>query len=192
MPPYPRRRRCVSFVFFFRIAGQCTSHLCACRVKAAGVKVVVSLQDDVDLENQKIDLKEVAVMLSERDVRHLQIPTSDADESELRTKLPGAVAKFAKEVSSTSDSEGVYIHCNGGRGRAPTIVSAYYFWLGGLTMKQAVEAVQNARASKPKVDVIVGATADMLAASDASPSAEIEDLTTEERALIKSKLEAMV
>lgn len=150
------------------------------------MKLVVSLQDDIDLVNQKIDLKEVAAMLSERGVRHAQIATSDEDESVLRAKLPEAVALIAKEISSSTP--GVYIHCNGGRGRAPTVAAAYYFWVGGMTLNEAVATVQVARASKPKVDAIVGATEDLLSVSGGADRFAEEGLTQEERAAIEAHL----
>lgn len=162
-------------------------------MKAEGVKVVVSLQDKIDVDNQKINVNAVESMLLERGVRHTQIPTSDADEQELQAKLPGAVALFAKEISSSAP-EGVYIHCNGGRGRAPTVVAAYYFWVGGMTLTQAVDTVQAARASKPKVDVIRGATTDILSVSGTLTSVGadglVEDgLSSEERASIETYLQ---
>ena len=152
--------------------------------------MVVSLQDETDLENQKINLKEVAAMLAEKGVQHRQIATSDADESELRGKLPKAVALFANEIASAAPEGGVYVHCNGGRGRAPTIVAAYYFWLGGMTLQEAVSTVQAARKSSPKVGVISGATVDILGGSVTAEHVEDEGLTVEERAAVEAYVKA--
>jgi protein-tyrosine phosphatase len=138
-PPPPRRRR----------------------AKAAGVKVVVSLQDAVDLENQQIDLAEVAAQCKALSIGHLQVATSDADEQELVGKLPGAVAAFARALEAAAPGAG-YIHCNGGRGRAPTIVAAYLYWLRGEGLDQAVQMMQAARKSSPKVPVILAATSALL------------------------------
>jgi len=42
---------------------------------------------------------------------------------------------------------GVYVHCQRGHGRAPTMVAAYLIGVKGMTPKQAVEFIKNKRKS---------------------------------------------
>lgn len=154
------------------------------------MKTIISLQDDTDLQNQKLDNVDVSSLLAVQGINHIRCPTSDADKADFLGKLPGAVATLAKERSQVDPSNGVYIHCNGGRGRAPTVVAAYYFWLAGLGLKQAVERVKEARPSSPKVDVIIDATNGIL--QDLSLSGEDADLTAEQRTAIASYLKTLM
>lgn len=120
----------------------------------------------------------------------LAMRMSPADEAELRQRLPAAVAAFAREVQGAGDGS-AYIHCNGGRGRAPTIVVAFLYWLAGQSLDEAVATMTAGRSSKPKLPVIVGATGDLLgeAADGVQPKAQLTDA---ERATLKAKLDALV
>lgn len=71
-------------------------------------------------------------------IRGCSSPHVAADEEELRRNLPGAVAAFAREVEALQGGAGAaYIHCNGGRGRAPTVVTAFLYWLAGQSLEEA-------------------------------------------------------
>jgi hypothetical protein len=78
------------------------------------------------------------------------------------------------------------VHCNGGRGRAPTIAVAYLFWLGGLALEEAVAAMTAARKSQPKLGVIAGATADLLGVPG-----ERQELSGEEREAVAAALRSL-
>lgn len=60
---------------------------------------------------------------------------------------------FFRALSSTVGAAGgtAYAHCNGGRGRAPTISTAYLFWLGGMSLADAAATMTAGRKSQPKV-----------------------------------------
>lgn len=114
-----------------------------------------------------------------------------ADEQELRQRLPAAVAAFAREVAAAQAAGGsAYVHCNGGRGRAPTIVVAFLFWLCGQSLSEAAATMTAGRSSQPKLGVVGAATADLLGLE----AADVADgvLSGEQRAAIKAKLDALV
>lgn len=68
----------------------------------------------------------------------MPLPLPAADEEELRRNLPGAVAALSREVQALQGGAGAaYVHCNGGRGRAPTVVVAFLYWLAGLSLEEA-------------------------------------------------------
>lgn len=172
------------------IVGSCLRNAAdAEKAQAAGVAVVFSLQDETDLANQSIDTSLVASACQAIGMGHVRYPTSDADEQELVQRLPAAVASFAQQVAAAQGQGGsAYIHCNGGRGRAPTIVTAFLYWLGGQSLSEAAAIMTAGRKSQPKLPVIVQATADLLG----EPAGEArEGLTEAERATIKARLDAL-
>ena len=107
-----------------------------------------------------------------------------ADEEELRQRLPAAVAAFAREVAA-AEGGSAYVHCNGGRGRAPTIVVAYLYWLCGQGLEAATATMTAGRSSQPKLPIIAAATAELLGA----PAGDA--LSEAERAAIKARLDAL-
>lgn len=117
-------------------------------------------------------------------------PTANAaDEEQLRQGLPAAVAAFARELAAAAGAGTAYVHCNGGRGRAPTIAVAYLYWLGGLGLEQAAATMTSGRKSSPKLPVVQAATADLLGGEAPAPAGALNDA---ERAAIKARLDALV
>ncbi|PSC69127.1 hypothetical protein C2E20_7298 [Micractinium conductrix] len=171
------------------VVGSCLRNAAdAQKAKEAGVAVVFSLQDATDLSAQGIDADAVAAACEAAGVKHVRCPTGDADEVEFRSKLPGAVAAFASAIAAAGAAGGTaYAHCNGGRGRAPTISTAYLFWLGGMSLADAAATMTAGRKSQPKMGVISGATADLLGLDG-----EASELSGEQRAGVEVKLKAMI
>ena len=75
----------------------------------------------------------------------------DFDPDDLRRQLPKCV-----EVLDELLRQGhtVYVHCNMGINRSPSIVIAYLHWVQGWDLEKAADNVMECRSCDPYVDAI--------------------------------------
>ena len=80
-----------------------------------------------------------------------RVPVRDFDPDDLRRNLPHCI-----QVLETLLHEGhtVYVHCNMGVNRSPSIAIAYLHWVQGWDLEKATDHVLECRSCDPYVDVI--------------------------------------
>ncbi|MEO8605521.1 MAG: dual specificity protein phosphatase family protein [bacterium] len=113
---------------------------------AHGFGAVVSLQDDVDLQRKGLSpggLEDAYTAMGIAFVRH---PAADGDLDAVRRVLDGAVASLHTQIGA---GRRVYLHCNAGLNRAPTVAIAYLHVHRGLELEAARDRVKLARACLP-------------------------------------------
>src|SRR5262249_58882216 len=87
-----------------------------------GVTAVVSLQDDADLASKGLRLLALERAYARHGVGFHRIPVPDGDAAHLAARLDQIVTLLGRLVDT---GERVYLHCNAGFNRAPTVAIAY-------------------------------------------------------------------
>jgi atypical dual specificity phosphatase len=111
-----------------------------------GVDAVVSLQDDADLASKGLVLDELARAYAAADIAFHRIPIPDGDEGLLAARLDDAVALLGALARARRR---VYLHCNAGFNRAPTVAVAYLHVHEGLPLAAAAALVKRLRPCVP-------------------------------------------
>jgi protein-tyrosine phosphatase len=115
-----------------------------------GVTAVVSLQDDADLASKGLRLRELEQAYRRHGVHFHRIPVPDCDNDTLAARLDESVAVL--RVLLTNGGR-VYLHCNAGMNRAPTIAIAYLHAAHGLSLAAARDFVKQRRHCVPYMSV---------------------------------------
>jgi len=118
---------------------------------AHGVTAVVSLQDDADLASKGLRLHELEHAYRRYGVHFHRIPVPDCDNDTLAARLDESVAVLRALLTNGGR---VYLHCNAGMNRAPTIAIAYLHSEHGLSLIEAREFVKQRRHCVPYMRVL--------------------------------------
>jgi protein-tyrosine phosphatase len=113
-----------------------------------GVTAVVSLQDDADLASKGLRLAALERSYREHGLVFHRIPVPDGDDRNLVTRLREIVAVLAGLIDAGGR---VYLHCNAGFNRAPTVAIAYLHVHEGLPLEVARVEVKRLRHCVPYV-----------------------------------------
>ncbi len=120
------------------------------RLRAEGtVEAALSLQTDVDLERLGLDWETLAERYRAADIRPHRLPIVDFDTADLRRRLPAAVDLLDELLAQHAR---VFLHCNLGMERSPTVAIAYLAWRRGWPLNQAWELVRHRRACTPQFE----------------------------------------
>lgn len=111
-----------------------------------GVEAVVSLQDDADLACKDVRLAELDDAFAAAGVAFHRLPVCDGDVESLVARLPEVLALLDALLSS---GRCVYLHCNAGFNRAPTVAIAYLRAHRGLGHQEAWHFVKQRRSCAP-------------------------------------------
>jgi protein-tyrosine phosphatase len=111
-----------------------------------GVTAVVCLQDDADLASKNLDLRDLENAYREAGVAFHHLPVQDGDVAELAARLPAVLDTLRGLLVA---GERVYMHCNAGFNRAPTVAIAYVHAHRGLALQEAWELVKGRRSCAP-------------------------------------------
>jgi len=111
-----------------------------------GVTVVVSLQDDADLASKGLRLAALERAYREHGLAFHRIPVPDGDDRNLAARL-GEIVALVGEVIDAGGR--VYLHCNAGFNRAPTVAIACLHVREGLPLSAARDAVKQLRHCVP-------------------------------------------
>jgi protein-tyrosine phosphatase len=111
-----------------------------------GVTVVVSLQDDADLASKGLRLRALERAYERHGLAFHRVPVPDGDAAHLAARLDQLVALVGRLVD---EGERVYLHCNAGFNRAPTVAIAYLHVREGLALDAARDAVKQLRHCVP-------------------------------------------
>ena len=126
-----------------------------------GITGVLSLQTDHDLDYWDLDWNRLEARCRELDIEVRRVAVRDFDGLDLRTKLPQCVQALDELLRQ---GRTVYLHCNVGAGRSPSVAIAYLCWKQRWNLDEAVEHVSQCRSCSPNVEAIVLAGAGQAAA----------------------------
>ena len=115
------------------------------------VTAVHNLQDDEDLRVNGIDIGQLRELYSHHGITLLRTPIQDGSADALAQRLRPALADLHKLIGS---SERVYLHCNAGLNRAPTLAIAYLRAFRKMSLNEAMAHVKKRRACGPFMTVL--------------------------------------
>jgi atypical dual specificity phosphatase len=110
------------------------------------VSAVVCLQDDADLDRKGLSLRALERAYAAQGIRFHRVPVPDGDAEVLRARLDDTVALLADLLAR---GECVYLHCNAGLNRAPTVAIAYLHVHHGHALEAARDMVKSCRPCVP-------------------------------------------
>jgi len=116
-----------------------------------GVTVVVNLQDDPDLAGKGLRLHELERAYAEHGVELHRVPIADGDGDGLLARLDRAVELIHRALERGAC---VYLHCNAGMNRAPTIAIAYLHLHRGMSLAAARDFLKQRRHCVPYMTVL--------------------------------------
>jgi hypothetical protein len=111
-----------------------------------GIGAVISLQDDLDLERKGLRLSALHRAYANATIAFARYPVADGDAAALCAAIDAVVADLDRRLAG---GERVYVHCNAGLNRAPSVVVAYLHRHHGLGLDEACAAVKARRACVP-------------------------------------------
>jgi len=115
------------------------------------VRVVVSLQDDVDLQRKGLCAASLAQALASHDIVWHRHPVGDGDLVAMDGALDPVVRRLGHHIAA---GERVYLHCNAGFNRAPTVAIAYLHRYAGLPLDAACATVKSVRPCVPYMQLL--------------------------------------
>lgn len=115
------------------------------------VRVVVSLQDDVDLQRKGLCAASLAQALATHDLVWHRHPVGDGDLVAMAGALDPVVRCLDRHIAA---GERVHLHCDAGFNRAPTAAIAYLHRHAGLTLDAACATVKSVRPGVPCMQLL--------------------------------------
>jgi protein-tyrosine phosphatase len=116
-----------------------------------GVSAVHSLQDERDLVVNGLSLAELRQGYREYGIRFVHTPIADGSSEDVALHLDEALAALGRLASA---KERVYLHCNAGVNRAPTVAIAFIRQHLKLSLEEATSFVKERRNCGPFVSVL--------------------------------------
>lgn len=111
-----------------------------------GVSTVVCLQDEFDLAAKNVLLADLVAAYAAAGLAFHHHPVSDGDAAHLAARLPAVLAVIDAALAAGGR---VYVHCNAGFNRAPTVAIAFLRAHRGLSDDEAWAHVKQRRACAP-------------------------------------------
>ncbi|MCA9515508.1 MAG: dual specificity protein phosphatase family protein [Myxococcales bacterium] len=102
----------------------------------AGVRAVVSLQSDRDLEERGLRWSALWQLYLQRGITAVRVPITDFDKKDLLRGLDDAVDTVAAQVAKGPGR--VYVHCNAGINRSTSTILGYLVASRGMTLDGAL------------------------------------------------------
>jgi protein-tyrosine phosphatase len=116
-----------------------------------GVTAVHSLQDDDDLAQNAIDFSAMRAQCEEAGIRLVRTPIQDGSADHMGERLDDALTALGALVDA---GERVYLHCNGGLNRAPTLAIAHLHSHEGMELREALAYVKERRVCGPFMTIL--------------------------------------
>ena len=113
---------------------------------AYGIEAVVSLQEEFDLADKSLEIASLERAYADAGVLFHRFGISDGDDRDLISRLPGVLQELE---SLLARGQRVYLHCNAGFNRAPSVAIAYLHACRGLSLEQAYAFVKERRPCSP-------------------------------------------
>jgi len=114
--------------------------------QAHGVTAVLNLQDDDDLRIKGLDLSSLADSYRREGITMVRLAVPDASAKHLAHALESAVAQLHRLLAA---GQRVYLHCNAGINRAPTVAIAFIHLHRTMALDEAVRFVRQRRVCAP-------------------------------------------
>ena len=111
-----------------------------------GITTVFSLQDDGDLASKGLELRDLEHAYQRAGLRFERMPVPDCDTEFLTARLDAIVATLHQFLAQ---GDHVYLHCNAGMNRAPSIAVAYLHVHRAMPLASARDFVTARRACVP-------------------------------------------
>jgi len=121
--------------------------------ETASVRAVLSLQDEADLLSKALDAAKLAAEYARHGIEFRRVPIQDGDPGALAARLDTAVGTLHELLGRCGR---VYLHCNAGYNRAPTVAIGYLHRHRGLSLDDACGFVKARRACLPYMSVFGG------------------------------------
>jgi len=116
-----------------------------------GVSAVFSLQDADDLATKGVSLPALILECRHHHMEFHRIPVADFNCDSLDTALPAALEAL---VMLSRKGHTVFLHCNAGCNRAPTVAIAYLHAHQGMALLEARDFVKERRPCGPYMEVL--------------------------------------
>lgn len=116
-----------------------------------GVTGVHSLQDDEDLRIKGVDILEIGDACERHGIKLVRTPIQDGSSDDMEARLEVALEALRALIN---EDRRVYLHCNAGLNRAPTLAIAYLRADCGMSLNEALAYVKARRACGPFMTVL--------------------------------------
>ena len=115
------------------------------------ITAIHNLQDDEDLRINGIDVIGLREACRRYQIKLVRTPIRDGSSDDLAARLADALKCLVDLLGSR---ERVYLHCNAGLNRAPTLAIAWLRANGGMSLNEAMAHVKKRRACGPFMTVL--------------------------------------
>lgn len=115
------------------------------------VTAIHNLQDDEDLRINALDIGELEAAADSQGIAYARTPIHDGSSDDVARRLEAALADLHTLVAG---ERRVYLHCNAGLNRAPTLAIAYLRAHRGMSLEEAMALVKARRACGPFMTVL--------------------------------------
>jgi protein-tyrosine phosphatase len=116
-----------------------------------GISAILSLQDDDDLANKGLSLASLLDECRSLGIEFRRWPIADGDAG----AIDNAMLTVVDELHSLLEaSHRVFVHCNAGYNRAPTVAIAYLCRHRGTLLREAVALTKERRPCVPFTSVL--------------------------------------
>lgn len=116
-----------------------------------GISAVFSLQDAEDLAVKSLSLPSLVTEYRQWQIEFRRTPVADFDCESLDRALPSALDALH---SLTQDGHTVFLHCNAGCNRAPTLAIAYLHVHHAMALDAARDFVKARRPCGPYMEIL--------------------------------------
>jgi len=118
---------------------------------AHGVTAVLNLQDGDDLRLNGLDPAALEGAYRNAGIEYLRMAISDGSADAFGDRLEVTLAALKDVIER---GKRVFVHCNAGLNRAPTIAIAYLRAAGGMSLDQALALVKSRHTCGPYMTVL--------------------------------------
>jgi protein-tyrosine phosphatase len=115
------------------------------------VTAIHNLQDDEDLRINGIDVIGLRAACQRHQIKLVRTPIRDGSSDDMAARLDDALQHLEELLSIR---ERVYLHCNAGLNRAPTLAIAWLRANAGMSLNEAMTYVKQRRACGPFMTVL--------------------------------------
>jgi protein-tyrosine phosphatase len=116
-----------------------------------GITAVHNLQDDDDLRMNGLDNVELSAEYTAHGIDYVRTPIQDGSADAMAERLEVALRDLRELVDSGLR---VYLHCNAGMNRAPTLAIAFLRAYRQMSLEEAMQLVKKQRACGPFMGVL--------------------------------------
>jgi protein-tyrosine phosphatase len=115
------------------------------------VSAIHNLQDDEDLRINALDATALRDLAAQHQMRYVRTPIQDGSADDVAARLVAALADLDALIKG---GDRIYLHCNAGLNRAPTLAIAWLRAYGGMSLNEALAHVKRRRACGPFMTVL--------------------------------------